>query len=317
MSDILSATMALVGARGSVSGQLMTGGPWAVRLPAPAAPKFNMVVSGHCWLSMEALPAPVSLAAGDGFLLVDTVPYELSSHPGLRSQPSEQVFGAATDGIAVIGSGDETHIIGGQIELEVAGRSILLDQLPPVLLVKGNVAQVEDLQWVLQALVREIASELPGHTLLSKYLAQALVVLIVRAYYAYGGPILPGWLNAMADPRIARALNAVQADAGRDWTVKGLATIAGMSRSGFAALFLELVGCTPMRFASEWRLQLAASRLRQGPDPLSKIAVACGYGSESALVAAFRRRFGTTPARYRREASSRRFEISDRAASKA
>ena len=302
MVDVLSAVLALVGASGSVTGQMRAGGDWALRLPPPLNPKFNVVVNGECWLSTPALRSPVRLSAGDGFLLVKPVAYELSSDPELPPKPSGSVFAAAVEGVAHLGTGEGTFVIGGQIGLDELGRAILRDQLPPLLILRAEQDGDDDLRWTLQALVRELASDKPGHSLLAGHLAQALMVLIIRSYYASGADILPGWLSAMADPRIARVIAAVQTRPGKDWTVRSLAVEAGMSRSSFAGLFTHLVGCTPMRFATEWRLQLAASRLRRGRDPISRIAADCGYGSESAFGAAFGRRFNATPARYRREA---------------
>lgn len=302
MVDVLSAVLSLVHARGSVSGRLRAGGDWALILPAPENPKFNVVVKGQCWLSTDALEAPVSLSEGDGFLLVDSVPYTLSSSPDLPPTKARGVFEAAIDGVATIGSGEGTFLVGGQIELDAITGPFLLEPLPPVLIVRADAAGSTDLHWALQALVRELESDSPGQSLLSEHLAQLVVILILRGYYASGETQLAGWLTALADPRLARAIGAVHRDPSRTWTVGELAGEAGMSRSSFAELFKSRVGRTPMAYAADWRLQLAASRLTTDSLSMASIAAASGYGSESALGAAFRRRFGTSPARYRREA---------------
>jgi len=90
MVDVLSAVLSLVHARGSVSGRLRAGGEWSLILPAPENPKFNAVVKGQCWLATDALEAPVRLAEGDGFLLVDSGPYTLSSSPDLPPDKSQR-----------------------------------------------------------------------------------------------------------------------------------------------------------------------------------------------------------------------------------
>ena len=212
------------------------------------------------------------------------------------------MFEAAIDGVATIGRGEGTFLVGGQIELDAISGPFLLQQLPPVLIIRADAAGSADLRWALQALVRELESDSPGQSLLSDHLAQLVVILILRGYYASGGAHFAGWLTALADPRLARAIGAVHRDPARSWTVGDLASEAGMSRSSFAELFRSRVGCTPMAYAADWRLQLAASRLRTDSLSIGGVAAASGYGSESALGAAFRRRFGTSPARYRREA---------------
>ncbi len=307
MIDVLSSVLALANAKGRVSGRLRAGGDWAVRLPGPEIPKFNAVIEGSCWLTASALEAPVRLDRGDAFLLLDGESYVLSSDPSLVPVEARRIFAAAVDGIATAGDGEGTFLVGGQIELDARMGPFLLDQLPRVLIVRAAAADGGNLGWALQALVQELGSSAPGQSLLAEHLAQMVVILMIRGYHAAGGTALPGWLRGLADDRIARALRAVHRDPARGWTVATLAAEAGMSRSSFADRFARLVGCTPIAYAADWRLQLAAGRLASDESTVATIAAESGYGSESALGFAFRRRFGTTPARFRRDARHRRF----------
>jgi len=56
-----------------------------------------------------------------------------------------------------------------------------------------------------------------------------------------------------------------------------------------------------MRYLVQWRLQLAAVRLRDSARPTAQIAYELGYGSDAAFSRAFRRQFGVTPAAWRRQ----------------
>ena len=73
-----------------------------------------------------------------------------------------------------------------------------------------------------------------------------------------------------------------------------------MSRSGFAARFTALVGESPMRYLTEWRMHLARLELKDTPSSLAEVAERFGYGSEAAFCKAYRRVFGASPARDRR-----------------
>jgi transcriptional regulator GlxA family with amidase domain len=84
-----------------------------------------------------------------------------------------------------------------------------------------------------------------------------------------------------------------------------LADLANMSRSGFALVFKKKVGVTPMDYLKHWRMQIACDLLKVGDEPLSAIASATGYGSESAFSAAFQKIFQYRPGAYRRCFSSR------------
>ena len=56
-----------------------------------------------------------------------------------------------------------------------------------------------------------------------------------------------------------------------------------------------------MAYLTRWRLQLAAQALTTTPRGVADIAAEVGYESEAAFNRAFKRLFGTPPARYRRE----------------
>ena len=107
-------------------------------------------------------------------------------------------------------------------------------------------------------------------------------------------------MSGLGDDKIGRALSAIHDDPAREWTVEALASAAGMSRSGFAARFAEIVGRTPLKYLSSWRLNLAADHLLAGSMKAGRIAELVGYGSEAALNRAFKAQFGVTPAAYRR-----------------
>ncbi|MGK6325269.1 AraC family transcriptional regulator [Sphingomonas sp. DT-51] len=299
MSDPLSEILRLVEVWAGVSGRLRAGGAWSLAFPAPADVKFNAVVTGCCWLDARSLDAPIRLEAGDCVLLTAPQPYVLASDPTIPSSPAGPVFSQAVGGLAVAGSGDGTLLIGGQLGFNPSAASLILDGLPDIVVVRQESVERGQLHWLLTRLVDEIAADAPGGALLADQLAQLLAVTLLRSHFAAGGAGMPGWLRGMADTRIAKAIAAVLAEPARAWTVGALAGEAGMSRSTFSARFSELVATAPMAFVQEWRLQSAARLLRSGRGSIGAIAAQVGYGSESALGAAFGRRFGSAPAAYR------------------
>ena len=103
-----------------------------------------------------------------------------------------------------------------------------------------------------------------------------------------------GLLAGLADPRLARAINAIHAEPARAWTLEDLAQEAGMSRARFAVKFRDTVGMTPGNYLSEWRLGLAQSLLRRGK-PVNVVADEVGYANASALSRVFAARKGVPP----------------------
>lgn len=68
-----------------------------------------------------------------------------------------------------------------------------------------------------------------------------------------------------------------------------------MSRTAFAARFTDLVGESPMRYVTGWRMGLAHERLRAGTATVAAVAGDLGYRSEAAFSRAFSRVTGRTP----------------------
>lgn len=87
-------------------------------------------------------------------------------------------------------------------------------------------------------------------------------------------------------------------------TVKDLAAALGLSRSYASRQLAQRWGRTPARVLREVRLRAAAAALRETPSrPIAAIASNAGYRSTTAFLAAFKRQFGTTPARIRERGS--------------
>jgi AraC-like DNA-binding protein len=86
----------------------------------------------------------------------------------------------------------------------------------------------------------------------------------------------------------------------RSWTVRMLAAGVGMSRSGFAARFAQVVGEAPVQYLTRWRLQKAAALLTTRNTDVAEVAAAVGYESTAAFSKAFKRSVGVTPGAYRR-----------------
>jgi len=58
-----------------------------------------------------------------------------------------------------------------------------------------------------------------------------------------------------------------------------------VSRSVLAQRFTDLVGDAPMRYLSNWRMQLAKQMMRDGTCNIQEVATRVGYDSEAASTA--------------------------------
>ena len=137
-------------------------------------------------------------------------------------------------------------------------------------------------------------------------LMELLFVEVLRRYAARLPESSHGWFAALNDPVLRRAMAQVHDHPGRRWTVDDLARAAGTSRTVLAARFNEVLGQAPIEYVTNWRMQLAAERMRAGNDSLAAIASDVGYDSQAAFNRAFKRVTGVAPGRWRDGAKSAR-----------
>jgi transcriptional regulator GlxA family with amidase domain len=128
-----------------------------------------------------------------------------------------------------------------------------------------------------------------------------LIFIQIMRTWASGADAEPNWLAGAFDPQIGLALSAIHRDPGHDWTVDELARACNLSRSSFAARFVGRVGKPPATYLNHVRLDAATRLLRDTLLPVTQVAETVGYASEAAFSRAFRSRYGTPPARWRRE----------------
>ncbi|CCZ17115.1 putative uncharacterized protein [Sutterella wadsworthensis CAG:135] len=74
-----------------------------------------------------------------------------------------------------------------------------------------------------------------------------------------------------------------------------------MSRSGFAKLFRESVGETPLAYLTQWRITAACQLLRDTNFSIKEAASRLGFSSPALFTAVFQRIMGMTPTQCREQ----------------
>jgi AraC-like DNA-binding protein len=185
-------------------------------------------------------------------------------------------------------------MLGGYFEFDSPDAALLVSLLPVLLHLRG----VERLS-VLVKLVREESLERrPGRDHVLVRFVEVLLVEALRSIPERDAPA--GLLRALADKKLAAAMQLMHGDPSRSWTVEQLAKKAALSRSAFFTRFASAVGLPPMEYLLAWRMSLAKDLLRRGDAAISTVAERVGYGSASAFSTAFSRYVGQPPGRYAR-----------------
>ena len=149
---------------------------------------------------------------------------------------------------------------------------------------------------LLCELGKEIAGELVARDSPTAETIEPYVSLVVaRSSSLLGQTLLkagPAWFR--------RALAAAQAEDGRDLSVRMLASRVGVHPATLRAAFQEYSGTSTKAFLMALRLRRAARGLAHSEESVSQIALDCGFCDQAHLGRHFKRRYGVTPALYRR-----------------
>ena len=249
--------------------------PWGLDLPPePESMWFHVVNAGRCWLEVDG-DEPRQLQPGDFALVPHGQGHLLLSEPGA---PAPRVDGLeydyASDRYAILrygGGGAPTSIVCGTVRFGHPAARNLVALLPRTIVIEGSPGSPSpEADW-MHSTLRLIAAEgrqlRPGGEAVITRLSDILVIQAIRAWIAGDPAGQTGWLGALQDPRIGRAMSLVHRDPAQPWSVASLARETAMSRSAFAARFTELVGEPVMQYVTRWRMQVALDWLQHRRRP--------------------------------------------------
>lgn len=80
-----------------------------------------------------------------------------------------------------------------------------------------------------------------------------------------------------------------------------LTELTHMNKYYMAHSFARYTGQSPIQYLNQRRLQAACTLLEDTDHSISSIAESVGFSSQSYFTQAFRKKYGTTPIRYRQE----------------
>ncbi len=295
--DPLSDIVSLLHPHDCVAAGFDAGGDWSIRFEQHEGLKCNAVLKGACWIAVEGCN-PVRLEAGDCAILPRGRPFLLSARPSRAGIDAQILYKPVRHGgTAVYGDGGDFFMTGARFLLDGPPARTLMRGLPPLIVV-GPGPEQETIRWTLDLMAAELRQPRPGSPLTVTHLSHVLLLQVLRDHLSAAAQAGTGWLAALAEPRIAPAISAIHEDPARAWTVEALAATTGSSRTSFAVRFRKVTGQTPIEYLTEWRMLVAAERLRSTHMPVAKIAADVGYTSESAFGVAFKRVMGHAPRRF-------------------
>jgi AraC-like DNA-binding protein len=265
---------------------------------------FHVVTTGRVWLEAGDDEGRL-LQPGDLGLVPHGEGHVLRSEPGV---PAPGVLELEREEISERyeilrhgGGGAPTTLICGAVRFDHPAARNLVEILPPIMhLEAASAPQLDWMQSTLRLMAVEARELRPGSEAVITRLGDILVIQAIRSWLETDPAAQTGWLGALQDQQIGRAIALIHRDPARNWTVASLADELAMSRSAFAARFTELVEEPAMQYVTRWRMQVAVSALRNDGATVGELASRLGYRSEAAFARAFKRVIGVPPGAVKR-----------------
>jgi AraC-like DNA-binding protein len=264
---------------------------------------FHIVAAGGCWVRRAD---DERLWADEGDVIV--LPYgEQHSMGGTGSAPETPILTLLDPPpwqvLPVLRHGDGGHrtdIVCGYLHSVHPLFNPALRALPPVFVVRPP--QGPAARWIRSSIEYALAASSPSPDLDpdGTRLPELVLTEVLRQYLSTAAAVDSGWLAALGDPVLAPALARLHARPEQRWTVEQLATSVAVSRSLLDERFRQVLGRSPIRYLTDWRMHLAEELLLTTSQPVGTVARRVGYDSEEAFSRAFKRLHTLPPATWRR-----------------
>lgn len=173
---------------------------------------------------------------------------------------------------------------------------------PVQLGIEGWVAEAETGRLVMRTLHALGGQNVGAHlnaSILALQLAERLLLRFPdRSARPYGNALRRGGL---AGWQLRRLLDYIEENLANDLRLENLAAQVHLSPFHFMRTFHAETGLTPHQWLVRRRMARAKALLAGSRLPIAEVAAAAGYGSQSALTAAFSQLFGISPGQWRKE----------------
>lgn len=263
---------------------------------------FHIVAAGDCWITTgdgerhwATRGDVIVLPYGDLHFVGGTDDAESVPIVSLLATPPWEEMPVLRYG----GGGDRTDIVCGYLHSEDRLFDPDMRAFPSVFVVRPD--QGPAAQFVEAAIGWAIATT-EGYepaAPVSTRLPELLLIEVLLLHLASAPAAEHGWIAALHDAVLAPALARLHAEPARRWTVADLAAEVAVSRSVLDERFRKLLGRSPIRYLTDWRMHIARELLATTHRGIADIARSVGYESEEAFSRAYKRATGIAPSAWR------------------
>jgi AraC-like DNA-binding protein len=264
---------------------------------------FHVVASGACWVAVAGgerhwadAGDVIVLPYGDQHAMGGVGDADIVPMGTILALPPWQTMPVIRHGA----DGAQTDVVCGYLHSRDPLFDPQLRVFPPVFVVRPPPGPAAD--WVranISYAVEHSAPTVEARGIVMSRLPEMLLVEVLRIHLASAPAAEDGWVAALADPILRPALSVLHNAPAEHWTVTSLARECAVSRSVLDARFREVLGRSPIRYLTDWRMHLAEDLLATTDLGVAAVAHRVGYDAEEAFSRAFKRVHGESPSRWR------------------
>jgi len=275
--------------------------PWGMDIPKGPFAQFHIVTRGQCILKTHN--ESLSLFTGDIVIFPLGTSHWIADSASSQLENGQVAVESIMKGASLF-KGDivATTLICGHFDFDRNMDHPFIKELPEVIHITD--AERKEKVWlesIANLIIQEAGSDSAGNSIIVNKLGEVLFIHAIRAFFEKNTGN-KGFLAAIQDDRIGKALQAIHASPNTDWSLVTLAKVSGMSRTSFSNHFKALVGDTPLTYITKWRVLQARELLKETSHSVGEIAERVGYQSEAAFNRVFKKMVAQTPLRYRKSA---------------
>jgi AraC-like DNA-binding protein len=261
---------------------------------------FHVVARGSCWVSL-ADGERHHAEAGDVIVIPYGDPHRMGGHAPAELVPFLSLFDPPPWKTLPLlrhgGGGDRTDVVCGYLHSTDPLFDPKMRALPPLFVVRPPDGPAR--RWVGSSIDYAMSLAEGGTAPSPTRIPELLLLEILRLHLASAPAAERGWITALRDQALAPALAKLHTEPERRWTVAELASEVAVSRSLLDQRFRDVLGLSPIRYLTGWRMHVAADLLSSTELGVGQVAHRVGYDSEEAFSRAFKRHLGASPKTWR------------------
>ena len=252
--------------KGSIFFRSDLAAPWGMSLDEVDIPRFHIAMSGSFYVGSDNA-APVNVHHMEIVMLPSGRSHWIADQPGRTLISSLRAGEACELGSPLFQHGKITQrLMCGMVHYDKASSHPILDSLPQVLHFRELTSA--DPIWMTVKLIESEMHRARGKsdTIVDRLTEVLFLQLLNR--YIHKNKELTGFLAALRDKRIRKALTLIHLDPNFNWSITNLGERVGMSRATLVRHFQSSVGLAPMAYILNWRMMKAYNQMDEAEPQL-------------------------------------------------